>query len=148
VGFLAFELFIVLRYIIETKGTVLFRRIRVCAHVSAGRTLEETAALFDGEPVELVTAGGHAATHQSAFTISVNLRSSPHDLDADSKNDASELDGRSCTDAESQKDVTDVIELSTLPSVAEHTNSRERRTRDHADTSPLGFCRRESDESV
>jgi hypothetical protein len=34
--------------------------------LASGRTLEETAALFDGEPVELMEAGGEAATHHTA----------------------------------------------------------------------------------
>ncbi|TDL25883.1 general substrate transporter [Rickenella mellea] len=47
-GWLVFELAFVLRYIIETKG----------------RTLEETAALFDGDqaPKDLAAMGGEAAT--------------------------------------------------------------------------------------
>ncbi|KAL5525808.1 hypothetical protein ACEPAG_7145 [Sanghuangporus baumii] len=47
-GWLVFELLFVLKFIIETKG----------------RTLEETAALFDGEsaPKDIATAGGEAAT--------------------------------------------------------------------------------------
>jgi len=47
-GWLAFELGFILRYIIETKG----------------RTLEETAALFDGDtlPQEIVSTASEAAT--------------------------------------------------------------------------------------
>jgi hypothetical protein len=45
---------------------------------SSGRTLEETAALFDGEPVELVEAAGEAATHHTALYF-VGRDSREHD---------------------------------------------------------------------
>lgn len=45
---------------------------------SPGRTLEETAALFDGEPVDLVEVGGEAATTASVFhPVDVSSRSDP-----------------------------------------------------------------------
>jgi hypothetical protein len=42
------------------------REACVLTHLITGRTLEETAALFDGEPVELVEAAGEAATQHGA----------------------------------------------------------------------------------
>ncbi|TFY70455.1 hypothetical protein EVG20_g2549 [Dentipellis fragilis] len=65
-GFLAFELIFVIFLVIETKGN-LSSTIALGARlipVAAGYTLEETAALFDGEekPAEIEQRGGEAAT--------------------------------------------------------------------------------------
>lgn len=83
-GWLILELLFVLRYIVETKG----------------RTLEETAAIFDGElelERDLVVLGGEVATAVSLNGITTNprLTQSPHQtteamppLDRDGKADA------------------------------------------------------------
>jgi hypothetical protein len=64
-GWLGFELCFVLRYVIETKGKHLVLEAHR-AHLTAitGRTLEETATIFDGanEELELQQVGTVAAT--------------------------------------------------------------------------------------
>jgi hypothetical protein len=68
-GWLVIELAFVIRYIVETRG----------------RTLEETAALFDGEQptADLVQMGGEAATTGMGRTL--EQRSVPHDMEAEDK---------------------------------------------------------------
>lgn len=65
-GWLIIELVFVVTYLVETKGDIL---ITISEFIlmfprNIGRTLEETAALFDGEqqPQDLVQLGGEAAT--------------------------------------------------------------------------------------
>jgi hypothetical protein len=54
--------------------------------VVTGRTLEETAALFDGEPVELIEAAGEAATqHTVRYFVGRDTR----DIDAESDSEGS-----------------------------------------------------------
>jgi hypothetical protein len=54
--------------------------------VIVGRTLEETAALFDGEPVELIEAAGEAATqHTVRYFVGRDTR----DIDAESDSEGS-----------------------------------------------------------
>ena len=53
-----------LRYIVETKGTEFISQETLNLTEKPGRTLEETAAVFDGEmpEQELMQLGGQAAT--------------------------------------------------------------------------------------
>jgi hypothetical protein len=49
-----------------------------------GRTLEETAALFDGEPVELIEAAGEAATqHTVRYFVGRDTRDLRVDTDSE-----------------------------------------------------------------
>ncbi len=64
VGWLLFELIFVVMCVVETKGTSHLALYLAVANKPSGRTLEETAALFDGDQQQqdLVLMGGEAAT--------------------------------------------------------------------------------------
>jgi hypothetical protein len=64
----------------------------------SGRTLEETGALFDGEPVELVEAAGEAATTHSHFRhVRTGSNEKPFD---DSKDVPESIEMNSMVDSE------------------------------------------------
>ncbi len=113
-GWLIIELVFVVAFIVETKGTMSDpRSMAILLIYSVGRTLEETAALFDGDeqPQDLANMGGEAATltMNRGLALQLQERPSSHSDDRDHKHDIFEssqpmlrvtVERSMCTDSE------------------------------------------------
>lgn len=89
-AWLVIELIFVVTYVVETKGVTHLLLFRIDFHDTdrlSGRTLEETAALFDGDqqPRDLIAMGGDAATQtmriRSIGSLGLKKRSQKENLE-------------------------------------------------------------------
>jgi len=111
-GWLVFELGFVVFFLVETKGSssvLVENRFVGISNLHSGRTLEETAALFDGEEKrqDLVVLGGEAASTTMRASRNITLPHSESEIE-DKKDKYYELKKRR-VDLDSTVSATDLI---------------------------------------